>query len=292
MVAAEKNFNPFTASIPVICDDPSLPSNAVLRGITPLIDPAVGGSTLANQLSATSQKTPFDATGLSVAGVLKAQGFSNFTVATADSSVAAIEPSGGATVASATSAAASTASSAAASVAAAANANVGTCPAPAVSSSAAVATTSTTSSAASTATSVQGTPGKSTIAGADFGLCTPTMKFEGGINGRPANEFTFLPIDALVAQGQQEALNPNIITNRICDQLTNVCESNQQAKDVCATAQTAIENLGTRDKSTADAWNSMLGFAGTVTNPDGGPAEPSATATSGKRAMRRGVRNM
>ena len=36
------------------------------------------------------------------------------------------------------------------------------------------------------------------------------MKFEGGLGGRPATEFTFLPIDPLVAQGQQEALNPSM----------------------------------------------------------------------------------
>lgn len=32
MVAAEKNFNPFTASQPTICSDPALPSNPLLRG--------------------------------------------------------------------------------------------------------------------------------------------------------------------------------------------------------------------------------------------------------------------
>lgn len=32
MVAAEKNFNPFVTSQPSICDDPSLPQNALLRG--------------------------------------------------------------------------------------------------------------------------------------------------------------------------------------------------------------------------------------------------------------------
>ena len=35
------------------------------------------------------------------------------------------------------------------------------------------------------------------------------MKFEGGLDGRPATEFTFLPIDPLCAQGQEEALNPS-----------------------------------------------------------------------------------
>lgn len=125
---------------------------------------------------------------------------------------------------------------------------------------------------------------QSTIAGLDFGLCVPTMKFEGGVNNRPATEFTFLPIDPLVAQGQQEALNPNIITNRICDQLTNVCNANDAAKAACRQAQANIQALGTRDKATADAWNTELGFAGTVTNPAGGPAEPPAAARS--RIMR------
>lgn len=37
------------------------------------------------------------------------------------------------------------------------------------------------------------------------------MKFEGGLGGRPATEFTFLPIDPLCAQGQQEALNPSTL---------------------------------------------------------------------------------
>lgn len=44
---------------------------------------------------------------------------------------------------------------------------------------------------------------------ADFGLCIPTMKFEGGLGGRAASDFTFLPTDPLCARGQQEALNPS-----------------------------------------------------------------------------------
>lgn len=108
------------------------------------------------------------------------------------------------------------------------------------------------------------------------------MKFEGGIGNRPDTEFTFLPIDPLCAQGQQEALNPNIITNRICDQLTNVCQANQAAKDLCRSAQDAVEALGTRDKSTADKWNELLGFAGAITNPDGGPADRPAAGAARK----------
>ncbi len=113
----------------------------------------------------------------------------------------------------------------------------------------------------------------------------PTIKFEGGQGNRPATEFTFQAIDPLVSKGQQEALNPNIIVNRICDQLTNVCEANQAAKDLCDKTQTDIEALGTRDKSTADAFNTALGFDGAITNPDGGPAEAPAKA-AGRRTRK------
>ena len=79
MVIAEKNFNPFAQSIPTICDDPTLPATERLRGITPLIDPAVGGSDVTNALSASSAKAPLDATGKSIADLLTENGFSNFT---------------------------------------------------------------------------------------------------------------------------------------------------------------------------------------------------------------------
>ena len=79
LVAAEKNFNPFAQSIPTICSDPTLPATEALRGITPLIDPAVGGADVANDLSAQTITTPLDATGKSVADLLAANGFTNFT---------------------------------------------------------------------------------------------------------------------------------------------------------------------------------------------------------------------
>ncbi|KAI0154914.1 hypothetical protein GGR57DRAFT_465413 [Xylariaceae sp. FL1272] len=97
-------------------------------------------------------------------------------------------------------------------------------------------------------------------AAADFGQCTPTMDFQLGRAGRKADEGTFLPTDPLVAEGQQDALNPNIITNRICDQLTNVCEANDAAVAACEAAQAMVEGLGTKDETTADAFNSALGF--------------------------------
>ncbi|KAF3765534.1 hypothetical protein M406DRAFT_243963, partial [Cryphonectria parasitica EP155] len=101
-------------------------------------------------------------------------------------------------------------------------------------------------------------------AGADFGSCTPTMDFQFGRAqfNRKATEGTFFPTDAtLVANsGQSDALNPNIITNFICDQLTNVCNANDAAKTACASAQAQVQSLGTKDASTATAFNSALGF--------------------------------
>jgi hypothetical protein len=97
------------------------------------------------------------------------------------------------------------------------------------------------------------------------------MKFEPGLDNRAATESTFQAQDPLCNKGQEEALNPAIIANRIHDQLTNVCGANQAAKDAAAAAQTMITNLGTRDSTTADAWNTALGFAGTDLNPDKAP---------------------
>ncbi|SPO00602.1 uncharacterized protein DNG_03351 [Cephalotrichum gorgonifer] len=94
----------------------------------------------------------------------------------------------------------------------------------------------------------------------DFGLCNPSIDFQLGRAGRDADEGTFLPSDPLVAEGQQDALNPNIITNRVCDQLTNVCEANEAAVAACEAAQAQVEAAGTRDETTAALFNSALGF--------------------------------
>ncbi|KAB5584939.1 hypothetical protein GE09DRAFT_1068771 [Coniochaeta sp. 2T2.1] len=132
----------------------------------------------------------------------------------------------------------------------------------------AVATT-TAEAAAPAATSAAPLAGgavqQSTIAGLDYGLCVPTMLFAPGLNGRKATEFTFQAIDPRVSKGQQEALNPKIIMNRICDQLTNVCEANDAAKAACKQAMADLGD-GPRDVTTADAWNTALGFEGADTN--------------------------
>lgn len=109
------------------------------------------------------------------------------------------------------------------------------------------------------------TGASSSVAGADFGTCTPTMDFQLGRAqfNRKATEGTFFPTDVtnLVAgSGQSDALNPNIITNFICNQLTNACGANDAAKTACTSAKATVQGLGTKDQSTADAFNKALGF--------------------------------
>ncbi|KAG7287410.1 hypothetical protein NEMBOFW57_006921 [Staphylotrichum longicolle] len=79
LVAAEKNFNPFAQDIPTICSNAALPATPELRGIVPLVDPAVAGADVQNANSAQSLANPFADGGLSVADISKAQGFDNFT---------------------------------------------------------------------------------------------------------------------------------------------------------------------------------------------------------------------
>lgn len=113
-------------------------------------------------------------------------------------------------------------------------------------------------------TAVSAKAAKSSVAGADFGDCTPTMDFQLGRAefNRAADEGTFFPTDDTLVgdSGQGDALNPNIITNFICDQLVNVCGANDVAQSTCADAQQTVQDLGTKDQSTADAFNEALGF--------------------------------
>ncbi|KAK0611394.1 hypothetical protein B0T14DRAFT_540510 [Immersiella caudata] len=244
LVAAEKNTNPFANIIPTICADVNLPATAALRGVVPLVDPDVAGSDVENANSAASVTNPFQADGLSVADIVLANGFSNFTRQSADGATADAGAGAGA---------------------GAGNGGAVAAPAPV---DCATPTTLTQVVRPPAATGNAGNNNNNDAdagAGADngapdFGLCSPEISFVLGRPGRRADEGTFLPIDALVAQGQQEALNPNIITNRVCDQLTNVCEANQAAKDACRAAQDLVQSLGTKDASTAEAFNQALGF--------------------------------
>ncbi|KAI1463139.1 uncharacterized protein F4812DRAFT_285439 [Daldinia caldariorum] len=290
LVAAEQNFNPFVVSVPNICGDASLPATKELRGIVPLVDPAVTGSDVENANSATSLKSPFDATGLSVAQVMTAQGFSNFTVKGVaaggnanngnnnasngnnqnnNAGSTTITTSAASATASATkcvrkSRTRTTSTAAATSTAASNNNNSG--------NNASTGGASSQAGAGAVTDAVTGNfPGfQASSLGLDFGTCTPTVKFEESLNGRKAGEFTFQAQDPVVNKGQQEALNPNIIFNRICDQLVNVCGAAADAVAACKQAKADLGS-GPKDASTANAWNEALGFAGVDINPDQAP---------------------
>ncbi|MCJ1309374.1 hypothetical protein MMC25_003033 [Agyrium rufum] len=285
LVAAEKNFNPFAASIPTVCSDPTLPTTAVLRGITPKIDPAVGGSALANQLSAQSLKAPFQADGMSVADLLIANGFSNFTKQASSGTTAAVSTSAGNTGAAtpppagANSTASSSSSVAAPPPATDCNDVPPPPPPPPCNAAPPTATTFVTvavaaatpaaNASANTGASSSSSSSTQSSLGISFGKCTPTIAFEGGLGGRPATEFTFQIIDPLARGGQEEALNPNIISSALCNQLINVCgvAKGDAGETACLQAKAAMQAAGTRDASTAENWNNMLGFAGVSITP-------------------------
>jgi hypothetical protein len=80
--------------------------------VVPLIDPAVGGEATENANSNSSIVTPFSADGLSVAQVMVAQGFANFTAVAVDGTKQDASALGGASAASVATVGASNSSSA------------------------------------------------------------------------------------------------------------------------------------------------------------------------------------
>ncbi|KAF1927668.1 uncharacterized protein M421DRAFT_172439 [Didymella exigua CBS 183.55] len=366
MVTAEKNTNPFANNnTQNVCGDPTLPATAELRGITPLIDPAVDVTGGVAALSSSSSKAPLNAAGMSVFDLIKAAGFGDLVVsqvagANAAAAAAANNAGGNNQQAAAGNgnqqaatgmgnqqaagngnqqaaagngnqqAAAGNGNQQAAAgkgnqqaaagngnnqqaannqQAGGANQNANAGNGAACNSGIANNGTQSGNQNAGNANQNQNAgnanlgaanngagaaAGGAAAGGADFGKCTPTMIFEAGQNGRAATEFTFQIADPVARGGQQDALNPNIITNALCNQLTNVCGANAAAIATCLDAKAKVQAAGTRDKSTADLFNTAIGFAGAVTNPDGGPADrPAATATAAgnaNRKMKRGLR--
>ncbi|TQN64761.1 hypothetical protein CSHISOI_10673 [Colletotrichum shisoi] len=250
LVAAEQNFNPFVTDKPNICGDASLPVTEALRGIVPLVDPSVTGSDTENANSAASMATPFDANGMSVAQVMMAHGFSNFTIKGQAADGAAGGAAGGNAGGNKNN---STDTAADDGCGGATGGNKGT-------ANNQNNNNNNNDNGKKAGNNTDTNAGNAKVGGADFGKCKPTIDFQLGRTGRKATEGTFLPSDPLVAQGQQDALNPNIITNRVCDQLTNVCGANDAAKKKCKDAQAQILASGDRSAAVAATFNGILGF--------------------------------
>ncbi|TLD16595.1 uncharacterized protein PgNI_00421 [Pyricularia grisea] len=257
LLVAEMNFNPFAVKTNKICDDASLPATAELRGVIPKVDPSTDASGTQNANAEKSLTTPFSANGLSIAAITQAQGFNNFTLGDTGTLASGGAATGGAATGGAATGGAATGG-------ANQNNNTGsgnqqnTCNGQ--NNNNKQNNNNNNNQGNNNNNGTANTGGATGSGAADFGSCTPTMDLKGGRNGRAATELTFLPTDAKVAQGQQEALNPNIITNRICDQLTNVCDASAAGKALCLEAKAKVQAAGTRDQSTVELWNSALGF--------------------------------
>ncbi|KAF9533818.1 hypothetical protein CPB83DRAFT_804757 [Crepidotus variabilis] len=120
---------------------------------------------------------------------------------------------------------------------------------------------STGSTGTSTGTDQTGGAGSTAPAGtgaADFGICTtPEIVFGVGFDNR--KETSFEPKD-LVSYAHGSAQNINIITQFICDTLTNKCKANQAAKDLCAQAQAAAAAGTPKTGQQADIFNNVFGI--------------------------------
>lgn len=100
-----------------------------------------------------------------------------------------------------------------------------------------------------------GGPGNPALANTpNFNKCTnPTIVFGPGFDGRtedsfePANKTDF---------NHGSALNPQIISQFICDTFVNSCDANQKAIDNCKAAQTAANGLS--GQAFADAFNKAV----------------------------------
>lgn len=224
VVAAEQNFNPFAVDTGNICADASLPATAALRGILPLFDPAVAGADVENANSAQSVQNPFDATGISVAELAIQQGFSNFKAVDAAGNAVDLAGLGAGN--------AGAGAGAGAGNAGAGNADAGN----AGNNAAAAADAGNNAGAGNGAAAGNGA--------VDFGTCDPTIFRAGGLGGRPDTEFTFQSNEPTISANQQEALNPDIIVNRICDDLNNICGANDAAIAACRDAQQLLKDQG------------------------------------------------
>ncbi|KAF8896338.1 hypothetical protein BD779DRAFT_577336 [Infundibulicybe gibba] len=110
-----------------------------------------------------------------------------------------------------------------------------------------------------------------------FGKCsTPQIEFGAGFDGR--RETSFQPTDKS-SFNHGSATDISIITQFICDALTNSCGANQAAKNTCATAQTAASAAAANTGAQADAFNAAFGirtnFAAVQVVNEGTPANPS-----------------
>ncbi|VDC04787.1 unnamed protein product [Peniophora sp. CBMAI 1063] len=106
----------------------------------------------------------------------------------------------------------------------------------------------------------------------NFGSCTtPQIEFATGFDNR--KETSFQPVDK-TSFNHGSAQNIDIITQFICDTLTNSCGADAQAKATCASAKAAADTKTAKTGAQADAFNAVFGittnFAAVATVNDQG----------------------
>jgi hypothetical protein len=123
----------------------------------------------------------------------------------------------------------------------------------------AAATTSSSTAATTTAppSAVEVASTSSSIG--NFGSCSvPQIEFATGFDGR--TETSFQPVDK-VSYNHGSADNIAIITQFMCDTLTNTCGADATAKATCAAAQAAAAAQTQGQGIDADAFNGVFGIA-------------------------------
>ncbi|THV07401.1 hypothetical protein K435DRAFT_815603 [Dendrothele bispora CBS 962.96] len=116
----------------------------------------------------------------------------------------------------------------------------------------------TAAAAASTGAADNASSGAAAGGIGDFGSCSvPQIEFGAGFDNR--KETSFEPVDkASFNHGSAQAIG--IITQFICDTLTNSCGADQTAKDTCAAAQAAAQTGTAKTGEQADLFNAKFGI--------------------------------
>ncbi|KJA19472.1 hypothetical protein HYPSUDRAFT_56606 [Hypholoma sublateritium FD-334 SS-4] len=141
----------------------------------------------------------------------------------------------------------------------------------------------TTTAAATTSAAAAPATTDTTVGSADFGSCTvPEIEFGVGFDNR--KETSFQPTDK-TSYNHGSAQNIAIITQFICDTLTNSCKANQDAKTLCASAAAAAVAAPAKTGAQADAFNNAFGIVTDFTavaaiDDQGRPVVSSAAASA------------
>ncbi|PIL35678.1 hypothetical protein GSI_02408 [Ganoderma sinense ZZ0214-1] len=125
----------------------------------------------------------------------------------------------------------------------------------------------------------------------DFGSCTvPQITFAAGLDGR--KETAFEPTD-LTSYNHGSAQGIDIITQFICDTLTNSCGADATAKATCQTAKAAADTGAAKTGEQADLFNAAFGittnFADVVAIDDQGNAIPGTGSVDNQNAITNGT---